>query len=359
MTIASERQIKTAAGRAWPGRALAWWIDELRQTCGDIAGWVAAANRNAVTIEAGERYWVIRRQQQPIRQLDWQSDPETCRDALRALGTGAPLVEIPPERLLSKIVQFPAGARKQLDRILEFEIGRHFPFPAERVFFRHRVVERRGDAGDAPLAVEIVAVPREVVAEIGEELRACGIEPRAIALVGSGDGPPLPLPRAAYGGAASRPGTGFRLAASALAASAAAAAVSWPLAQNARLAALDSEIAALKPQADAASRVRAQRQRDAERIGAVLKLKTERPALVATLDRLSRDIPDGSWLMSLSLSGRDLVLDGLSPSAATIAVALERSNAFTGIVFRSPITKDPATGLEHFQLGASLAEPRK
>jgi hypothetical protein len=52
-----------------------------------------------------------------------------------------------------------------------------------------------------------------------------------------------------------------------------------------------------------------------------------------------------------------VTLDGLSPSAATIALALEKSRDVTGVVFRSPITRE-ASGLEHFQLGATLAEPK-
>jgi hypothetical protein len=52
-----------------------------------------------------------------------------------------------------------------------------------------------------------------------------------------------------------------------------------------------------------------------------------------------------------------VTLDGLSPSAATIALALEKSRDVTGVVFRSPITRE-ASGLEHFQLGATLAETK-
>jgi general secretion pathway protein L len=76
------------------------------------------------------------------------------------------------------------------------------------------------------------------------------------------------------------------------------------------------------------------------------------------LDTLTRDVPDGSWLLSLSINGREVVLDGLSPSAATIALALEHSPNFTNIVFRSPVTREPGNGLEHFQLGATLAETK-
>jgi Tfp pilus assembly protein PilN len=134
------------------------------------------------------------------------------------------------------------------------------------------------------------------------------------------------------------------------------AAVSWPLAQQAQLSSIERELAQLKPQADAASRAREQQQREAERAASVSTLASGRLPLIRVLDTLSRDIPDGSWLISLSVSGRDVVLDGLSPSAATIALALEHSHAFSTIEFRSPINRDATTGLEHFQIGATMTE---
>jgi general secretion pathway protein L len=137
-----------------------------------------------------------------------------------------------------------------------------------------------------------------------------------------------------------------------------AAAVSWPVAQRVRLLAIDRELAALKPQADAALKQREQLQRDGERAAAILRLRNGRPPLIGILDALSRSVPDGSWLLSLTISGRDIVLDGLSSSAATLALALERNPMLSGIVFRSPIDRDAASGLEHFQLGATLAETK-
>jgi hypothetical protein len=52
------------------------------------------------------------------------------------------------------------------------------------------------------------------------------------------------------------------------------------------------------------------------------------------------------------------VIEGLSPSAATIALALEQSRSFAKVAFRSPITREATTGLEHFQLSAAIAEPK-
>ena len=260
---------------------------------------------------------------------------------------------IPPERVLSRTVSFPAGARGELGSILEFEIGRHFPFPASRVFHRHRVVGR--SSGTAPIAVEIVAVPREIVAAVCAELTAAGLRIGAVGLASGSDAEPLFLTRAAIGSGAGTRSSLNPLLIAAAGVTALAALAAWPVAQHWRLAALDGEIAALKPAAEAALQHRSLAEGASQRTAALVKARSARPPLVGLLDALSRLVPDGSYLLSLSVADREVVIDGLSPSAATIALALEHSHAFANIDFRSPITRE-SNGLEHFQIGATIAE---
>ncbi|MBV9863380.1 MAG: PilN domain-containing protein [Alphaproteobacteria bacterium] len=362
MSLAANQPLKPSRLPGVAGRALAWWVTELRDAYQDAARRFAPAGRAALVIEAGERYWMLRQRGRPLGQIDTaEREPALRAEALHALvgpARGAITVEIPAERVLSKVVSLPAGARAELDRILQYEIARHFPFPAERVFFRHRVIGNRAglrSRGAGPVEVELVAIPRDIVGDIRDELAAAGLSPVAIAVSGGRTEERLFLPPALWQGErAARPRRDRRLAAGA-GVLAFAALISWPLAQRVRLAEADGEIAALRPGVEAVLQARDRQRRDAERIAAVLRLRAERPPVVAVLDRLSRIVPDGAWLVSLGLSGRDLVLDGLAPSAATIALGLEQSGAFSGMTFRAPITRDPATGLEHFQLGATLA----
>jgi len=195
-----------------------------------------------------------------------------------------------------------------------------------------RVVRIADDAPGVPIAV----VPREIVADICRELAMAGLRAGGIALMTGGHTDPIFLPPTVLTGLqeAAQP-KGNRLLLAAIGGLAVVAAISWPMAQQARLSSIESELALLKPQAEAALRAREQQQREAERAASVSTLATGRLPLIRALDTLSREIPDGSWLLSLSISGRDVVLDGLSPSAATIAQALERSRAFSAIDFRS------------------------
>jgi general secretion pathway protein L len=355
MTIAADRPLKGARSSAWPSRALGWWLGELRACVDDLRRLVATRGRRSVTIEAGERYWLLRRGQRPIGQIDTQTaDPAGLLRVMPPGARRAVIVEIPPERTLAKLVTLPAAATGQLRRILGFEIGRHFPFPADRVYFQHRVVGQR-DGGDS-IAVEIVAVPREIIDGICAALAELGLRPAAIAVGAGAEAKPLFLPTVLFV-ARREAAPASRMLAGAVGLAALAALVSWPLAQQAELNSIERELGALTPRAEAVLQARKAERRAGERAAAILALRSGRPPLVAVLDNLSRDVPDGTWLLSLSISGREVVLDGLSPSAATMALALENSRRVSGIVFRSPITRE-TSGLEHFQLGATLAEAK-
>ncbi len=133
MSIVANRPIEGI--RAGIERALRWWIGELRGVCADLGRWLRDRRGDAITIEAGERQWRMRRGRQPARDID-----AAGLGTLAGVAGGSVTVEIPAERVLSKIIELPAGAHPQLDRILPFEMSRHFPFPAERVFYGYRIV---------------------------------------------------------------------------------------------------------------------------------------------------------------------------------------------------------------------------
>ncbi len=351
MTAAADHEPKHLV--SWARNALQWWLGELSSLARDAARLVPWGRGDHVTIEAGERYWIVRGRGAVLGQVDCAG--EDADGALRRLvapgrrGRSA-IVELPPERVLARRVDLPALARGDLMRLLRFEIARHFPFPAERAHFAHRILPKRDPASDR-IEIEIVAVARETVAEIRAALAASGIAASRIAVQGSAGGPMvLDEEEAAPRGAT------YRALVAALCALAIAALVSPIVRDRIRLASLAREIAAITPAAQSARAARDARRSTQAQLAAPLRLAAARPPLVAVLDRLTTAVPDGAWLQSLGISGREVTIDGLSPSAAVVALQLEKSGAFANVAFRAPIARDPATGLEHFTLGAMIAD---
>jgi general secretion pathway protein L len=360
MTVAADKD--TRPGWGWAGRALQWWLGELAGLSDDAARRLRIGSRNAITLEAGERYWLLRRGQRPLGQIDRAApEPETSAALARLVAAGhgrAPLtVEIPHERILTKRITLPAMAQRELGRILHFEIARHFPFPAERVHFRHRVIGS-GGADRGTIEVEIAAVARAAVDEICQALAEAGLRPSRVCLAGGRGAPPLFLALAGLRRSTAMLTRLERALVLSLAALAILAAASPVVSDRVHIAAAERQLAALRPQAQAMLDQRERQRRAAAALAGPLRLAAARPPLVAVLDALTKAVPDGAWLQSLSLTGREIVVDGLSPSAAAVALALENGHAFANLVFRAPITRDPQTGLEHFQLGAAIAEPK-
>jgi general secretion pathway protein L len=330
--------------------AMRWWLGELAGLARDGAALLPWPERNSASIEAGERYWVVRTRERVLGQVDCATDPENAAAMLRRLtpGLARATIELPPERVLARRVELPAVSQADLARILRFEITRHFPFPAERALFAHRVLPRRA-ASPGHVAVEIVAVARETTVEIRALLAAAGIEAARI-VVADASGASLVLTE----NATPRPRSVMALAA-ALGMATLAAIASPVVHERMELATLNREIAALAPKANALGAAHAKERRAVAQVAGPLALAAARPPLVALLDALTKSVPDGAWLQSLSISGQEVTIDGLSPSAAAVALQLEKSGAFTHVAFRAPIARDPATGLEHFALGATVA----
>jgi general secretion pathway protein L len=349
MTAAADHAPKRLL--AWARIALSWWLGELLGLGRDVARLVPIGREGTATVEAGERYWIVRGRGAVLGQIDCDEGPDALRVLKRLVKPGrqgrSVIVELPPERVLARRVDFPAVSRTDLKRLLRFEIARHFPFPAERAQFAYRLLPRRDPASDR-IEIEIVAVPRETVAEIRAALASAGIAAARIIVPGGAGGMTLDAEDAPPRGAA------YHALVAALVALTIAALASPIVRDRMELAALNGEIAAIAPAAQSAMAAREQRRSAEAQLAAPLRLAAGRPPLVAVLDNLTKGVPDGAWLQSLAISGDQVTLDGLAPSAASIALALEKSGAVGNVAFRSAIARDPASGLEHFTLAATI-----
>lgn len=353
-----------AAGASAPLRALRWWLGELEDAWTDIrVALRIAPGGDAVAIEASAEAFVVWRGAGPARRLLGRiprpvRDPGALDAGLRSALTaarGGVVVELPAADTLTRRLRVPVASRADLARMLRFELAKHLPFPVEDAcwYFRDPGTPRASGFQE----IEVTVAPLPLVAAIRDEIAALAVP--VAAFVAAGLSPEartglsfLAPARAAGGGAAT-----LRGAALVLALGAGAASLASPLlADRARLEGLARESALLAPAAARGLAIREEAARDRERADALRRLRAGRPAAIETMALLSDAIADGSWLVSLSLAGSEIVLDGRSPSAAALAAALERTGRFERVSFRAPIARDPATGLERFQISAVLAE---
>jgi general secretion pathway protein L len=262
---------------------------------------------------------------------------------------------LPASAVLTRVVRLPAAAATDLASILEFEIARHTPFTADRAYYRHRVIGGAGAAGT--IEVELCAAPRDLVDGALRRLAVAGLTADSVSAAGT---PARERRRRSLMPATARPALGGSRTQRALAGAAIAAligALISPIAAaQLRLALVERDIAALQPVADRALAAREHDLHADAALDAVLAAKRATPPVVETLLALTRALPDGSFLSSLQLAGRELVIDGYAPAAAALARPLETIGPFARVGYRAPITRDPRSGLEQFQFGITLAE---
>jgi len=280
----------------------------------------------------------------------------------RIPGEGPPLlaedmriiVRLPAEAGLRRALELPGAVEENLAGIVdivEFELERRTPFRAAQVFMDYRISGR--SPGTQTLQVDLLLAPREQVMQAYDSARDLGLAPHALT-IGSGEetlGFNLLPP-------ALRPAPPRRSARSWAVAGAVAvlllALVSPLLRAELAAASSASRLAEAEAKARPALELRARLDRRQQSFDAMASAATSRAPSSVLLEELTRLLPDDVSLDQLSIGADTIELQGTAASAAAIVPKLEASAWFGEASFSSPVARDPATGLERFQISLKL-----
>ncbi len=273
-------------------------------------------------------------------------------DQLREFIGGAKLSRAPiairlaPDQVLQKDLALPNAAAENLRQVLEFEMEQQTPFRADQVYFDGVVLG--SDATGDRINVRLTAVPRETVDRAIEATEKLNLSP---ALVGFGEpqsGMDRRINLAAHA-ATTRGMLGRDRILIALAILLAAAALVLPgLNNGASRAGVDAQIARLEPTARQALALRQRIEAALAGAGIVGRAKQAAPSAVRLLEELSVRLADDTWLVQMNMVGRNLNIEGTSPSAAALVGVLEGSPLIESVEFQTPITRNNITNREHF-----------
>lgn len=265
------------------------------------------------------------------------------------------VVRVPAREVLTRVVHLPPAAAENLREVLAFEMHRRTPFVADAVYFDFRRLPMA--PGDALLRVELKVVRRELV-------------DRVLAM--------LPFPDLAIAGAAEASATDDgglalrltrpsrrtpprrRLARLLWVANAAllAAVVVIPLVQQGRaIDGLQAQVAAARAEAESAGALREQAESLRADRRSLIDAKRNRPALVNVLAELTAILPDTTWIQRLEIKARSARLSGASDTASSLIAIIDNSPLFRDAAFSAPVTRNPATGSEQFQLVFEINSP--
>lgn len=296
--------------------------------------------------------------------LSAHDDPQPLREALAEQTRPAArherpglLIVLPNERVLCRRLVLPLAVEDDLDAVLTYQMAQLTPFEADQVYFGRRIVAR--DFAREHIEVELCITPRAGIEPLLAHLGQAGLVVRAM-LAERDLGADHPLDLLPPQWRVKRPSwrrdwlpwlglSVFLLA---------AAALSFPIVVK-RQAAIE-----LLPWLDKARRAAEATDALRREVDALVEArnllpnkKRERPAVLVSLEELTRVLPDDTWAQQVDIKGYEVQIQGETGSASRLIALFEQSALFANASFRSPLTKGAAPGSERYQLGVEIRRP--
>lgn len=278
---------------------------------------------------------------------------------VRKLGRGRAnaTIRLPRDKVLQKSIRLPLATEENLREVLGFEMDRHTPFKSGDVFYDYRIIEHDDEAQQ--IEVELAVAPRAVVDGALRATREFGLNAVSVEIAGDDTARDhvfnlLPPERNDGKG-----GSGGRLifVLGLLALLLGALAVYIPIDRERREASLLlGRVAAAKAEAELAARLRDEIKETVEISGFLIGKKRQSPAVIEVLAELTRLLPDDTWLLQFQLRDSNMTIAGFSARASDLVGVIEHSRYFQGATFRSIVAQDVNSGLERFQLTATVEQ---
>ncbi|WP_165954172.1 PilN domain-containing protein [Seongchinamella unica] len=345
-----------------------WWLAELSALAPKPLIDFFATGTAILRVQAvsGASRFVLRtgQDEQTLGEIDLlQASPDELQAFARQLGehlTLRPQVQLAPpaEAFLEREAYLPLTVEANLPTVLRFEIDRLMPFGKGDALFGYRVLQRHPE--EEKLAVELYVISRQQLAPYLDRLSALGLAPEAVlppSATGTRDDATLNLLPEAQRAPAEPYWNREVWRAFLLAMVLAVATLALPAWYYER------SIGSIQPEIE---QKRADADRVAEKRGLVLSQllarqaiaarKNEAPGKLELLLALTRVLPDNTWVSRLHMERKKLVLSGESDKASDLIGLLEQSDYFRDVQFRSPITSNPRTGSERYEIEVDLAE---
>ena len=259
---------------------------------------------------------------------------------------------LPRDSQLQKPLSYPAAAEPELRSVLEFDMDKQTPFTAAGVYFDYTVTDR--DTTNEQIRVTLRLVRRQVLTQHLQAIDFLGRQPVAARSVDEGVAGAtnfLPPQHRSSARSPNRFAAGLCLALPVVLITA----LYLPLLRYEAV--LEQSGERVRQSREQAAQVQALAARQADLLGRInflSELEQQRPPFIRYLHELTRLLPDNGWVKRLSIEAGEMHLQGESGAAASIIPMLEESDYFKEVRFRSPVTKNNATGKEQFHIVARL-----
>jgi general secretion pathway protein L len=314
---------------------ITWWTRQMGDLFAPVLNRARTALPDALLLAPGPNGISVARRRQGRMDAATTVPDDALRSALARRREN--LVLSLPSPMLIREATLPAAALGGLDRVLRYEMDRLTPFGADDVYFSHRLLSV--DQARSTLQVELAFLPRARVRPVLDRLANAGARPAVLEARGP-DGVIRRIGIAALDAAQqARERLLTRLAAilcGALAVSVVAAPV---LRQSMALSEVEDRIALLRPRVDQVETLRKRIAASKAGTGKIAAARKQAGAVLEILEVLTDTVPDDTWLTTLSLRQRSLVLEGHSAAATRLLAAIGAASRFRDPSFAAPVLR--------------------
>jgi general secretion pathway protein L len=351
----------TALGSDTFRRAVSWWLAELRGLLpGQLAGHPERAP--AILEMSADRATLVlakrgsaRAAELPLRGIDPQEARSRVQSARQGRRLGdAVVIRLDQSVLLRSSITLPMAAERSLRSILQNQLERLVPLPADQICFQYRILSRSATA--KTLNIELVTARRASIDDAVVLAKSVGLVPRVAIAAGGGTqrDAALVLWRA---GRQSDESQGQRVLKRGLEL---ATALLLVVAYGTYVYRLDERRNELQVEltraAKAASVARdlVQQQTATESALVLLERRRKEPSPLALLNELTGLIPSSAWVSQLTLQKRSIELIGYSRRVSDFVPRINNSDSFFNFKFRSPTVLSPDGKGERFDISFDI-----
>ncbi|MGH8659536.1 MAG: PilN domain-containing protein [Gammaproteobacteria bacterium] len=343
-----------------------WWLDGLRDVVPEKIQKRFERERDTIYVGFSQGEAVITQaspgQQTPINTFRFALGERASAEQKAALAwlsrhreAGARiLILLPASECIRKSITLPLAAEENLREVIGFEMDRLTPFHLEEIYFDYRILER--DPDGQRLRLELFLSPRAPVDAVTQRLNSWGFKAQAVAFADPAEPSRVTHELTLLADGDTRSAANRELwVQAALIGLLLFVAFFLPLYLNGeKLTALQEQIAQVRKQAGAATRLRQQLEQLRSGAQYVVGKRKDLPLRIATLDQLARLMPDDAWLNRLQVDGNQITIQGEADRATTLIEKLESSQDFAGARFTSPIRQNIRTSKEQYNLSAEI-----
>jgi general secretion pathway protein L len=263
------------------------------------------------------------------------------------------IIRIPEARVLRKRIPLPLAARNSLREVLTHDLDRQLPVSAHELYFDYWTAGP--DKARGAINIDLIAVKRSLVDEVLEFVAASDLSVSGVEIMTAAG--PRPLPNLLPLTAADRRRVWERRCVPALCGLAAllAAGVVWGVLDHKQsvVDALSAELTTVRTQAKVAQQLqtRVEAALGHERF---LPDQKRKVSVLATLDEVTRILPDDAWIFSFDMRGQEVRVRGFAPAASELLGRIAQSPRVQNARFRSPLIEGTKHGIERFDISVDL-----